>query len=747
MTRVAPKIIVEGAAEGPLCSLDLEIPLNSLVCFAGRSGSGNRALALDVLWAESRRRYAMALSPRDREKLGGTTKVAVERIASLPPAMLVDGHRVESFATVASFLQLDFLLTRLFVACGELACPRCGGMCTSFSTESAADRVIEGFAERRCHLIAPLDSSAESVTTSGVLEQLVGAGFRRFWIDREEYLLEEGVPEHLPVHESIAVVVDRMVPRSSERQRLIESINNARAISRGKTRLRDLETETDLLLNRDPTCADCGSVFRSATAELLLQATEKDTAEIVQYRLAGKSVDETLHFSCAELRQFLSGLPDADGLQERCERLLAEMTTAGLSALPLAARNSWLSTTERMRLELVSCANDGMAGLLYILENPTAGMNDDGAASLIPRLRALVARGNSVLVVDNSQALLEGADLVIHFSNGEIATKKVGKVPGPRTRSQKASGQKLLVSARADPLFEGADVELPGRCLIGVCGPAASGKSFFLTEVLVPALSGKSKGARSVAVGNEAGKKRVVLVSPETVMPGRTLLAELGLSAHLGNLFASAPAAIERGYPTEWFQLESPGGRCSHCEGRGLLSYDLGILEKVEVVCTRCRGSRFKSEILEVTLKGSSIADLFDVTVDRFRDLFERDQKVRPRMDALVLCGLGHCRLGQSSATLERGARVLLRLSVELGMARPRDFVVVTDTAGLDHPDDIAVLVRVADALVAKGATIYFETNDTAILAEVDWRLEFGERKSSGAAVIKSSASTRQDAA
>ena len=747
MTTAAPRIIVEGAAEGPLCSLDLEIPLNSLVCFAGRSGSGNRALALDVLWAESRRRYTMALSPRDREKLGGTTKVAVDRIVGLPPAMLVNGHRVESFGTIASFLQLDFLLTRMFVASGDLVCPRCGGKCASFSTESAADRVIEEFAERRCHLIAPLASSAESASMSSVLEQLVGAGFRRFWIDREEYLFEEGVPENLPTHESIAVVVDRMVPRGSERQRLIESINNTRAISRGKTRLRDLEAETDLFLNRDPTCAECGGIFRSATAEQLLRTNGKDAAEVVQYRLGGKSVDEALHLSCAELNGFLSSLPDAEGLKERCETLLTEMTTVGLSATRPAAPNSWLSVTERMRLELVSCANDGMAGLLYIVENPTAGMNDEGAASLIPGLRALVEGGNSVLVVDNSRAVLKAADLVIHFSKGEIAKEKVGKAPATRTRSRKASQRKLLVSARAGPLFEGVDVELPCRCLIGVCGPAASGKSFFLTEVLVPALSGKSKGARSVAVGDEAGKRRVVLVSPGTEATGRTLLAELGLSAHLGTLFASAPAAIERGYPAEWFQLESPGGRCSQCEGRGLLSYDLEILEEVEVVCPRCKGSRFKSEILEVTLKGSNIADVLDATVDQVRDHFERDQKVRPRMDALVLCGLSHCRLGQGSSTLEYGERVLLRLSVELGLARPRDFIVVTDMACLDHPDDIASLVRIADALVAEGATIYLETNDTGILAEVDWRLEFGERASSGVAVIKSSESTRQDAA
>ena len=689
----------------------------------------------------------MALSPRDREKLGGTAKVAVDRIAGLPPAMLVNGHRVKSFDTVASFLQLDLLLTRLFVASGELACPRCGGRCSSFSTESAADRVIEGFAERRCHIIAPLELSAESSSMSSILEQLIGAGFRRFWIDREECLLEESVPEDLPANESIAVVVDRMVPRSSERQRLIESINNARAISHGKTRLRDLEAETDLLLNRDPTCTDCGRVFRSANAELLLQTDGKDKAEVVQYRLGGKSVEETLQLSCAEIRQFLSRVPDAEDIHERCERLLLEMAAAGLSAMPPAARNSRLSMTERMRLELVSCANDGMAGLLYVVENPTAGMNDEGAASLIPVLRALVARGNSVLVVDNSQAALEVADVVFHFSKGEIVEGKVRKATGTRTRSRKASERKLLVSCRADPLFEGVDVELPCRCLIGVCGPAASGKSFFLTEVLVPALIGKSKRARSVAVGDEAGKKRVVLVSPETEAPGSTLLAELGLSAHLGNLFASTPAAIERGYPAEWFQLESPGGRCSQCEGRGLLSYELGILEEVEVVCPRCRGSRFSSELLEVTLKGSSIADLLSATVDQFRDHFERDQKVRSRMNALVLCGLGHCRLGQSSATLERGERVLLRLSVELGSVSSRDFIVVTDAAGLDHPDDIAVLVRVADALVAKGATIFFETNDPGILAEVDWWLEFGERARSGIAVIKSNASVRQDAA
>jgi excinuclease ABC subunit A len=739
LKTAARNIVVEGASQGPLRALDLEIPLNKLVCFAGRSGSGSRTLAIDVLWAESRRRYSMALAPRDREKLAVTARAAVDRIVGLPPAMLVNGHRVAASDTVASFLQLDFLLSRLFVSAGELLCPRCGGLCVSFSTESAADSVIHGFPERRCHIIAPLEP-AESIAMKGLLEQLVGAGFRRFWIGGEECLLEESVPEQLPAHESIAVVVDRMVPKGSERQRLIESINNARAISRGKTTLRDVDAEIDLLLNREPTCSDCGSVFHAPNAEDLLRPIPKDATSAAQYNVGGKTVDEVLRLSCAELRRFLGGIGDAEGLRERCDRLLAEMAAAGLSTMRPGMPSSQLSTTERMRLELVSCTTDGMAGLLYVCEYPTAGMDYEGVASLVPALGALVASGNSVIVVDNCHALLAGADRVIHFCEGANVESRIERSPRARTRSTAGSESKLMVSARAEPLFENVDVELPCQCLIGVCGPAASGKTFFLTEVLIPALSGTSKGARSAAVGDGTGKRRVVLVSPRSEAPRRTLLAEVGLSAHIGNLLASTPAAVERGYPAEWFQLESPGGRCSHCEGSGRLSYDLGIREEVVAVCPRCRGSRFKSEILEVTLRGANIGDLLSGTVDQCRVRFERDKRVRPRMDALVLCGLGHCKLGQRSAALEYGERVLLRLSVELGVARRRDFVVVTDTTGLDHPDDIDLLVRAADELVAKGATVCVETNNPAFLAEVDWRLEFGKRNSSGAAVIKSCA-------
>ena len=727
---------MKGANQGPLRSVDMVVPLNKLVCFAGPAGSGHRTLAVDVLWAESRRRYMMALSPLEREKLGGVAKIAVEGITGLPPALLVNGNRFKSKPSVASFLRLDELLTRILLTYGELFCPLCNGACLNFSTEAAADWTIDRCFGQRCLVNAPLEPGSE-VPVEEVLQELRRAGFRRLWIDRKEHILEEGELDRLPLNSSVAVVVDRIVPKEQSRHRLLEAFNNARAISRGKTWLRNLDTEEDHYLNRDPTCAKCGCTFAPTTTEDLLRNAGKETDQ-VRIQLAGKSLAEIENLSCAELKEFLRQFSDAEGVVQQADRILEEACAVGLATLKTNVRFPQLSRTQRLRLEIAALGSERMSGLLYVMENPVDGMTDVAAAHLIERLRILIGRGNSIIVVSNAVPILDASDVVFQFALGESYEGPI-PVELAHTRTGVVVGKsKLLFSSRDNTLFEFFELELPSHCFIAVCGPEGSGKSYLLREILAPAIAGGLQ-AGAIAVGDETGKRRVVFASSAIGSSASTLIDAVDLSGHLADLFAASPVSVENGYPAEWFQLTSPGGRCSYCEGKGVLSCDLGILEEVSTVCPHCEGRCFKNEVLEATLKGAYISELLCSSVDHCREKFQRDRKLKSQLDALILSGLGQCRLGHSCAELELGQLILLQLAAALPKTHRRDFVIIADPTGLDHAQDLTRLIRVGDEFIKKGATVVVETNDPRLISQADWMVELAAPTGSGATTIKSS--------
>ncbi|MBT4497307.1 MAG: hypothetical protein HOC74_06275 [Gemmatimonadetes bacterium] len=416
---------MRGASERPLQSVDLDLPLESLICFVGRSGSGNRTMAVEVLYAESRRRYMLALSPVEREGLGGIGRVDVESISGLPPAIYLDGREIPFRGTVAGFLQVDGLLGQFLHRFGEIGCPHCGGTCRAYTPEEGAARGLAELGGERCLLLAPLELEDENATP-GVLRELRQAGFLRVRLGGEIQRLDgagfqQSVPEKGQVME---VVVDRLRPEEGSRMRLIEGLRNARGIARGLSVLEEVETGRRLIVNQQLTCDQCARTYEDLSPDDLLTAGRDRHPLSRHVSLKGRSLADIQAQSIRQTIEFLDDFTGIEGIPALLRHPLKAAMDMEVGHLPLGRRMGMVSTGEGQRLALANFLSSGLVGVLYIFEGLGAGMGAKDGEIWLAGLRRLVDQGNTVLVLDHDAVLLGGADQVLCFEAGEVGKEK-----------------------------------------------------------------------------------------------------------------------------------------------------------------------------------------------------------------------------------------------------------------------------------------------------------------------------------
>ena len=733
-------IILNGVTVGPLEGVDLEIPLGRLVCFVGRQGSGCRTLGADVLYPESRRRYMLTLSPFERESLGGPGGVVVEGVSGLPPALFYDGLERRPRETVGAYLQVDQAVALLLHQRGEVACLECGGVCRSYSVEEAAEEVLRVLGEERALLLAPL-SRGEDTPWPSVLEELQKAGFLRIRHGGKVMRLDEGgIPGgRIPEETRLEVVIDRLARGAGRTSRIIEAIHNARAISGGRTLLVGSDTGEETVLNQQLTCGRCGTSCGDLVPEDFSGSGKGRKTQARQVSIDGLGLGDLEHMDLGNMARFLRRIDDPGNRVAAAITSLEEGCSLGLEHIALSRSTGQLSTGEWQRLLLANCLSSRMTGILYIFSAPTAGLHGRDILPCIQGLRQLVDRGNTVVAVDHAPSLLMEADEVIAFEEGRARRSKgygLKRMSGSPIRKKPGrAGPEIWIRGDAIMNLASIDLHIPLQRLVGVTGPSGSGKTTLLNEVVAPVLRDRSvragRGRRRIMLQGGDGVRRVTQISGERAGKGKLLLEELQLFDYLGKLFAATPAARQRNCPSEWFQLDRPGGRCTACEGRGVLRYDLHFLEDVSLPCPTCGGRRYRPEMLEITRNGLNIADVLDLSVEQGRRHFHREGPVVSRLAAAQSCGLGSCLLGNSSTQLERGEFLRLQLSVELARASPSELILLDHPAGGDHPGDLEQIVRALDAVVAKGASVLMEENRHELLAEADWLIAL-ERESGG---------------
>jgi excinuclease ABC subunit A len=475
-------------------------------------------------------------------------------------------------------------------------------------------------------------------------------------------------------------------------------------------------------------------------------------------RFEGHRLPELGALSLDALAALLAGSPvhavsrlPLDDLRRR----LGVLCELGLSHLSVDRAASALSSGELQRLRLARQLGSGLSGVLYVLDEPTAGLSGADLQAVVRVMSRLRDLGNTVIVVDHHREVIEVADRIVEFGPGPgVRGGRVvydGDVAGlyaaDTATGRWMSGLERFASTsprapRGALRLEGAghwnlceiDVDLPVGALSAITGPSGSGKTTLLETLRfhVRAQLGLETGPGPTLrgwVGGDAIRRLIEVDRRPLARTARSSPATyIGMWEIVRELLASTREARVRGLDPSYFSLHAKGGRCEACQGTGLVRIDLGLLPDVYLSCEVCGGRRFNADVLEVAWKGRSADQILDLSGEEAYALLAGHPRIEAVLRALLDVGLGYLPVGQPAHTLSGGEAQRLRLARELTRRAGGEgslYLVDDPTVGL-HPADVDVLLRLFHRLADDGSTVVVATHDRALAAACDHEIALG---------------------
>jgi excinuclease ABC subunit A len=426
------------------------------------------------------------------------------------------------------------------------------------------------------------------------------------------------------------------------------------------------------------------------------------------------------------------------------------LKSVGLSYLTLDRSSATLSGGESQRIRLATQISSGLAGVLYVLDEPSIGLHQKDNLLLLQNLKRLKDLGNTVLIVEHDAetimssdhvidmgpgAGIKGGEVVFHGTprdlvkdpnslTGRYLSGKLS-IPVPRTRRH-GNGKRIAIDGAEHNNLKNIDVEIPLGTFTCITGVSGSGKSSLINEILFPALSQKLYHSKASVgrVKNIRGIQYIDKVididqSPIGRTPRSNPATYTGLFTFIRDLFAMLPESKMRGYKAGRFSFNVRGGRCEACNGDGLLRIEMHFLPDVHVTCESCNGSRFNRDTLEVRYKGANIAEVLDMTVNQAMAFFENIPSIKRKLKTLYDVGLGYIRLGQPATTLSGGEAQRIKLSRELSKRDTGRTLYLLDepTTGL-HFDDVH--------LVGLDNTVVVIEHNLDVIKTADYVIDLG---------------------
>jgi excinuclease ABC subunit A len=435
------------------------------------------------------------------------------------------------------------------------------------------------------------------------------------------------------------------------------------------------------------------------------------------------------------------------------------LVEVGLGYLTLDRQSGTLSGGEAQRIRLATQIGSGLAGVLYILDEPSIGLHQRDNARLLGTLWRLRDLGNSVIVVEHDEETIRAADYIIDLGPGAgprggeiVAQGKLNdilraknsltadylsgraRIPIPKHRVQPRPDAWLTVVGATENNLKKIDVSFPLGCLTCVTGVSGSGKSTLVDDILRRALfrrfynAKERPGAHRALQGVEQIDKAIVIdQSAIGRTPRSNPVTYTGAFTPIRELFSQLPAARVRGYDAGRFSFNVKGGRCENCEGDGVIKIEMHFLPDVYVECEVCHGKRYNRETLEITYKGKNIADVLDLTVDEAARFFRNVPSISEKLNSLLDVGLGYLRLGQAGTTLSGGEAQRVKLATELAKKATGRTLYILDepTTGL-HFADIEKLLHVLMKLRNAGNTVIVIEHNLEIIKCADWIIDLG---------------------
>ncbi len=793
-------VYVRGAREHNLKNVSLRIPRDALVVFTGVSGSGKSSLAFGTLYAEAQRRYLESVSPYARRLFHQMPVPEVDEINGLPPAVALQQQRggTSSRSSVGSVTTLSNLLRMLYSRAGEY--PK--GQSIIYA-EAFSPNTPEG-ACQQCHGLGRIyDATEDSMVPDpnlSIRERAIaawptawgGQNLRDILItlgydvdipwkklpkkDRDWILFTDEQPQ-VPVypgftHEEIKYAIrKKMEPSymgtfSSARRNLFYTFSNTQSALM-KKRVQQYMISSDC-----PTCK--GKRLRPESLSVTFAGLDiadmsrqplKKLLEIFQPYADGTASGIATHVRQHHEEKGMVAQRIAEDLVARIHVLL----DLGLGYLTLERSTPTLSPGELQRLRLATQVRSNLFGVVYVLDEPSAGLHPADTEALLRALDRLKNSGNSLFVVEHELDVIRKADWLVDV--GPAAGEKGGQVlySGPTEGLQQ-----IKTSRTADYLFspfyprslqrkpkgwlrlsgvsrnnlENLDASFPLGVLTAVTGVSGSGKSSLVSQVLVellaeylgeeisreeeeddplqqekiPALDGR-------IVSGKEQIKRMVRVNQKPIgrTPRSNLATYTGLFDSVRKLFASTKLAKTRHYDAGRFSFNVGKGRCSNCEGEGFVMVELLFLPSVYAPCPECSGTRYNSKTLEVKYEGKNIAEILAMTVDEALHFFQKVPAISRALEMLHEVGLGYLRLGQPATELSGGEAQRIKLASELQRPGRGNTIYILDepTTGL-HPSDVEKLVAQLNRLVDAGNSVIVVEHDMHLVAQSDWVIDMG---------------------
>jgi excinuclease ABC subunit A len=484
------------------------------------------------------------------------------------------------------------------------------------------------------------------------------------------------------------------------------------------------------------------------------------------FTIEGKNVYDVgqLHFD--ELHEFLGTIKPVGRGADAGRQVLSEVRARlklllgiGLDYLSFNRRSGTLSGGESQRIRLSTQIGSGLMGMLYVLDEPSIGLHPKDNVKMIATLESLRDIGNTVIVVEHDEETIRAADYIVEMGpgpgvhggtvvvQGTLANLLACKasptgqyLSGKRSiatpkRRRKGNGKVLTVRGARENNLQGVDVAFPLGALVAITGASGSGKSTLINEILYKALWKRLVDTRTLpgehnGVDGAEHVHKVVNIDQSPI--GRNSRSNpatyIGFYDNIRDLFTQAPLSVERGYKAGRFSFNVKGGRCEECQGEGAITTQLYFMPDVEVTCGACKGARFNSETLDVTLRGKTIDDVLNMSVEEGVQFFAGEPAIGKKIEVLSDLGLGYLTLGQSATTLSGGEAQRIKIATELSkLQRSKHTVYILDepTTGL-HLADVERLLESLNRLVDAGHTVLLIEHHLDVIKTADHVIDLG---------------------
>lgn len=788
MTKESNFVEIKGAKQNNLKDISIKIPRNSFVVFTGISGSGKSSIAFDTIYAEAQRRYFESVAPYARRLISQLPAPKVTEILGLPPAVALQQRKGDttSRSSVGTVTTLSNLLRMLLSRAGTYpdsiketldsdafspntpigACQTCHGTGVIHDV-SESSLVPDPSLSIREKAIAAWPGAWQGKNYRDILATMgynVDIPWKKLSKKDRDWILfteESPVVTVHPVREAHRIQRPYKGTYMSAASYVRHTYRTTQSSTLRKRVLQFMEASI---------CSDCKG-----------KKLNKDALSI---KFGGFDIHELSNMSLSKLNAVLKDtvkkmnsakstrkvtLEVAKSISDDLNERIQVLTELGLNYLSLDRTTPTLSSGELQRLRLGTQLRSGLFGVVYVLDEPSAGLHPQDNKALLKMLGDLKDTGNSLFVVEHEMKIVEDADWIVDIGPGAgehggyliysgpvsgLAKEKKSNTRNYlfrkdtlKSKQRRKAKNWISLNGITKHNLDNIDVNFPLGSMTVVTGVSGAGKSTLVSNVLANSVREKLglktdietdadgldtlefRETTEVSLSGIESISRLVCVDQKPIgrTPRSNLATYTGLFDHIRKKFASTREAQEKNYKVGRFSFNVEGGRCKNCEGEGLVSIELLFLPSVYAPCTVCKGSRYNDDTLKIRYKGLNISEVLDMPVESACQFFDEIPAVKRALDTLKEVGLGYLKLGQPATELSGGEAQRIKLATELQRIQKGTSLYILDepTTGL-HPHDIERLLAQLEKLVEAGNTVVLVENDMNVAIQADWVIDLG---------------------